>query len=516
MRRTLFLLFLALVLTPAIAVADSVVPSDRVKSHLRVRSNATGPVIGSLRPGDSATHLATRGEWHQIELADGRVGFVSAAWSRLVRDPEPEPVTTAHLETRSVGLGGKQRGFFHEVASWFGAPPRVDLVLRDPVRDGAVHEHDDPLLPVAGLATPEGSSGTYDLVLVLDASSSTQAFSQADVNGDGRLDDHWKGPDSIYRAQLRAAREFVEALGGLPHNRGGERIRVGLVTFAGDEDAKSEGFEASPAALLALARLDAQLHVPVTSDYAQLDRKLEELASREPSGATDFAAGIGSAMAALGVLTPGAASEGPSGDAQRAILFLTDGKPMLPVERETAQRAALYASSLARDAGVRIHTFALGRDAVRRDRGVDPVVARMARRSGGRFTQLEEPGAIVELLGSTSFSFVSTVRIANATRGDEVAEIATAIDGSFYGELPLAEGVNEIEVEAVLNDGRRATRKLQVTWVDTKPIKALERKLASLREDNAVLVEQLRKKLVREMRTVKRNEERDVRIWASE
>jgi hypothetical protein len=221
-------------------------------------------------------------------------------------------------------------------------------------------------------------------------------------------------------------------------------------------------------------------------------------------------------MAALGVLTPGAASEGPSGDAQRAILFLTDGKPMLPVERETAQRAALYASSLARDAGVRIHTFALGRDAVRRDRGVDPVVARMARRSGGRFTQLEEPGAIVELLGSTSFSFVSTVRIANATRGDEVAEIATAIDGSFYGELPLAEGVNEIEVEAVLNDGRRATRKLQVTWVDTKPIKALERKLASLREDNAVLVEQLRKKLVREMRTVKRNEERDVRIWASE
>jgi hypothetical protein len=254
----------------------------------------------------------------------------------------------------------------------------------------------------------------------------------------------------------------------------------------------------------------------VTSDYAQLDRTLEELASREPSGATDFAAGIGSAMAALGVLTPGAASEGPSGDAQRAILFLTDGKPGLPVERETAKRAALYASSLARDAGVRIHTFALGRDAVRRDRGVDPVVARMARRSGGRFTQLEEPGAIVELLGSTSFSFVSTVRIANATRGDEVAEIATAIDGSFYGELPLAEGVNEIEVEAVLNDGRRATRKLQVTWVDTKPIKALERKLASLREDNAVLVEQLRKKLVREMRTVKRNEERDVRIWASE
>jgi hypothetical protein len=288
------------------------------------------------------------------------------------------------------------------------------------------------------------------------------------------------------------------------------------VSFAGDEDATGETFEASPKALLELAQLDAKLHVPVTSDYARLDRTLEELASHEPEGATDFAAGIGSAMAALGVLTSGPASEGPNGEAQRAILFLTDGKPRLPVERETAQLAALYASSLARDAGVRIHTFALGRDTVRRDREVNPVVARMARRTGGHFTQLEEPGDIVGLLSSTSFSFVSTVRLANSTRGDEIPEIATAIDGSFYGELPLAEGVNEIEVEAVLNDGRKATRKLQVTWVDTKPIKALERKLTALREDNAVLVEQLRKKLVRQMKTAKRKEERDVRIWTSE
>jgi hypothetical protein len=515
MRRTLFLLVLSFVLAPALSMADSVVPSDRVQSHLRIRSTASGPVIGSLRPGQSVQHLATQGEWHQVELSDGRVGFVSAAWSQIIR--EVEPVTSAHLEVvEPVGIGSKVRGVFHRVAGWLGAPPRVDLVLRDPVHDGAVHEHDDPVLPVAGLATPEGTSGTYDLVLALDASTSTHAFSLADVNEDGRLEDRWRGPDSIYHAQLRAAREFVAALSSIPHNRGGERIRVGLVSFAGDEDATGETFEASPKALLELAQLDAKLHVPVTSDYARLDRTLEELASHEPEGATDFAAGIGSAMAALGVLTSGPASEGPNGEAQRAILFLTDGKPRLPVERETAQLAALYASSLARDAGVRIHTFALGRDTVRRDREVNPVVARMARRTGGHFTQLEEPGDIVGLLSSTSFSFVSTVRLANSTRGDEIPEIATAIDGSFYGELPLAEGVNEIEVEAVLNDGRKATRKLQVTWVDTKPIKALERKLTALREDNAVLVEQLRKKLVRQMKTAKRKEERDVRIWTSE
>jgi Mg-chelatase subunit ChlD len=512
MRRTLFAILLALGLAPAAGLADSVVPSDQLQSRLNVREAAAGPVIGGLLPGERATYVATRGAWHQIELADGRVGFVSAAWSRVVPEPEPAAsmASTAHLHVERSGLRESVRGFFRDVRTWLGLRPRVDLVLRDPVRDGAIHEHDDPLLPVAGLATPEGSSGTYEIVLVLDASASTHGFSEADVNGDGRLDDTWQGPDSIYQAQIRAAREFVAALGRLPYNRGGQRIRVAVVSFAGDEDAASERFDPSPAALLRLSRLDAEERVPLSADYARVDRELDRLASREPTGSTDFAAGVGRALATLGVLTSDATSEDPHSGAQKAILFLTDGKPQLPVERKTAERAALYASRLAGEAGVRIHTYSLGWDVVRR--GVNPVLRRMARQSGGRFTQLQTPGEIVALLRSTSFSFVSSVRLANATRGDEIAEIATAIDGSFYGELPLAEGANEIEVEVVLNDGRRSSRKLTITWVDTKPIKALESRLAALREENAALVEQLREKLTREIQTVRSREARDLTI----
>ena len=509
MQRTRFLLLLAIGLVPNAGLADSVVASDQVQSVLLVRKAAAGPVIGSLLPGERATHVATRGAWHQIELADGRVGFVSAAWSRVVPEPEPA-VGTPQLHVERSGMREVVRGFLRDARRWLGAPPRVDLVLRDPVRDGAIHEHDDPLLPVAGLATLEGSSGTYDLVIALDASTSTDGFSQADVNGDGRLDDQWKGPDSIYQAQIRAARELVAALGRLPFNRGGERIRVGVVSFAGDEDAAGEGFDPSPATLLQLARADAEERIPLTADYARLDRELERLASREPRGSTDFAAGVGQAMASLGVLTQGAASDDPRSGAAKAILFLTDGKPQLPSDRKTAERAALYASQLAGQAGVRIHTFALGRDVVRR--GVNPVLRRMAERSGGRFTQLAAPGQIVALLRSTSFSFVSSVRLVNVTRGDETPAVATAIDGSFYGELPLAEGANEIEVEAVLNDGRTTSRKLTITWVDTKPIKALQARLAALREENAALVEQLREKLAREIRTVRSREARDLRI----
>jgi hypothetical protein len=104
------------------------------------------------------------------------------------------------------------------------------------------------------------------------------------------------------------------------------------------------------------------------------------------------------------------------------------------------------------------------------------------------------------------------VRLANATRGDEIPEAATAIDGSFYGELPLSEGVNEIEVEVVLNDGRRSSRKLTITRVDTKPIKALATRLSTLREENEALVEQLREKLAHEIRTARGREGRALTI----
>ena len=514
MRRLLLPLLLATALVPSAALAESVVASEKVRSHLVVRKSAAGPAIATLEPGERATHVTTRGGWREVALADGRTGFVSAAWSRVEPDagfaPREAGPAVAHVHAERRGLGDAVRGFFRSAGRWFGAEPKVELVLRDPVRDGAIHEHDDPLLPVSGVAAPEGASGAYDLVIAIDASASTHGFAQTDVDGDGRLDPRWKGPDSIYRAQLRAARELVAALAKLPYNRGGERIRVGVVTFAGDEGAPSAAFEPSPGTLLALASVDAAERVPLTGDYARLDRELARLASLEPTGSTDFAAGVGRGLAALGVLVPGVAAAEPERRAEKAILFLTDGKPQLPADRKTAERAALYASRLAGDAGVRIHTFALGHDIVRR--GPNPVMRRMAFESGGRFTQLATPGEVVELLRSSSFSFVSEVRIANATRGEDAPEIATGIDGSFYAELPLAEGANEIEVEAVLNDGSRTTRRLTVTWVDTKPIKALQARLADVRRENAALAEQVRDQLTREIRAERKRQAREITI----
>ena len=88
---------------------------------------------------------------------------------------------------------------------------------------------------MAGFARLAGSGGRHDVVVALDVSTSTNEHAGVDVNGDGRRDDGWKGPDSIYRAQLAAVRNLVACLEQMPQNAAGERIRIGIVTYSGDE-----------------------------------------------------------------------------------------------------------------------------------------------------------------------------------------------------------------------------------------------------------------------------------------
>src|SRR5262245_17248670 len=98
MRRTPLLLLLAASLASAPALADNVVASDHVKSQLLVRRSAGGPVIGGIRPGERVPLVATRGGWHEVALSEGRVGFVSTAWSRVEPEPTSTAPATAHLE----------------------------------------------------------------------------------------------------------------------------------------------------------------------------------------------------------------------------------------------------------------------------------------------------------------------------------------------------------------------------------------------------------------------------------
>ncbi len=81
-------LLVVLLLVPSVAIGDVVVPSDRVTSRVVVRedTSAASDNIGSLRPGEQLEYLGSVPRWHQVRLPDGRPGFVSKSWTRVVRD----------------------------------------------------------------------------------------------------------------------------------------------------------------------------------------------------------------------------------------------------------------------------------------------------------------------------------------------------------------------------------------------------------------------------------------------
>jgi hypothetical protein len=493
---------LLLLLAGTPTAADRVVPSERVRSRVNVRElpERGSRVLGRLAVGEEAKLLESLPGWHRVALPGETEGFVSADWTRIV-EIEPQPALTAAplppaprpglLERLAYGLGRV-----------FGRQPPISIEVEEPDTERTFLRHPDPRMPVSGFATA-AEGGLVELILAIDASTSTNEFSEADVDGDGELEDTWAGDDSIYQAQVLAARRFVDALGRLPGNREGERIRVGIITFSGvdayREYPPDEDFDPTPISILGLANRDAQLRIALTGDYAAVDRTLEELAKTDPVGMTNFAAAIGRALIELEGLAAMGADERPREGALRVVSFLTDGMPSLPYARKEAEKAARYAALLARDSGIRINVFELGENAVTRKSS--KTAARMAQVTGGTLVEVDRPGDIVEVLSTTSLAFVDRVRLANRTTGEQTRYIWTGVDGSFYGEVPLREGENRISVVAVLQDGREKEVELEVDYTRGLPTPELEKRLTLVREKNESLIEEIRAQLAKEMDT---------------
>ncbi len=77
------------------AIADDVVPSDRVVSgvHVRRQPASSSTSIDILEPGERLTLIEPAGRWYKVKLPDGRVGYVSRAWTMVETTPEPEPLS---------------------------------------------------------------------------------------------------------------------------------------------------------------------------------------------------------------------------------------------------------------------------------------------------------------------------------------------------------------------------------------------------------------------------------------
>jgi hypothetical protein len=312
---------------------------------------------------------------------------------------------------------------------------------------------------VAGHALAHaGALPRFDVAFVIDTSGSTQEASGADVDGDGRVakarratmgsvfgEQITDAGDSILAAEIAAARQLLRGFD--PRS-----TRVAVVTFAGDPP------QATASLMRGRSRPAAVVRQPLTTDTKRVEDTLRAILDEAPAGATNMAAGIDLATTELSG-GPGALSQ-PEPDRERIVLFFTDGRPTLPHPGFEADnvRAVLRAAERSRRGDVRIHSFAIGPEALD-----GPIAAlEMAQRTGGFFIPVRHPGDLQKAVEEVSFTRVRAIDLRNATTGDRARAFRATADGGWAGLVPAVPGMNRLDVVARSDDGTRVRRQLAV------------------------------------------------------
>lgn len=94
----------------AVALASTVIPTDRVETAVLVRQGPSTdtPIVARLKPGQSAEILDEVPGWYQVRLPDGTEGYVSKAWTKEIGGGEAEslvPGATYKIHVIDVGTG---------------------------------------------------------------------------------------------------------------------------------------------------------------------------------------------------------------------------------------------------------------------------------------------------------------------------------------------------------------------------------------------------------------------------
>lgn len=322
---------------------------------------------------------------------------------------------------------------------WAGEPK---VRIHSP-RDGSRIVQEQSTILVSGKVSSEARGSNVDILFVLDVSGSTALYAGVDF-GDGgslRSGSSWGRPQvgifgggfgisgplardprsSVLAAEVAAARRLLSQLNP-------ETTRAGVITFGEN----------------------ARLVQPLTHDFEKVREALDEVFAGGPYGGTNMAAGIRlgiKELVGLGVSQRRA-------DVVKVQFLLTDGFPTLPIgggKRVTVEDTefAISAARIAAKAGVKIHVFALGEEALSHPRAA----VQVARESGGIFTPVVRPADILRVLETISAVGVDYIEVFNETTGQKASHLRLAADGFFSAAVPVVEGLNRIQVSARSSDG---------------------------------------------------------------
>lgn len=98
-------LIVSLALLSLAALADDVVPVDKVKNWINIRQipDTNGEIVGRLEQGASLPLVSALDGWYEVEL-DGTTGFVSSDWAKIMAAAAADPAAeiTEHVDDDAV------------------------------------------------------------------------------------------------------------------------------------------------------------------------------------------------------------------------------------------------------------------------------------------------------------------------------------------------------------------------------------------------------------------------------
>lgn len=326
----------------------------------------------------------------------------------------------------------------------WASEPSVEILSP---RDGARMVQEQDTVLVSGKVSTQGArTPNVDMVFVVDVSGSTAHYAGVDLGeplnspqASGRAG--WGRPqvgvfgggfgigappiqdlrNSILAAEVGATRRLLLQLNP-------ESTRVGLITFG----------------------QEAKVLQPLTRDFELVRQGLDEILAAGPYGGTHMAGGVRLGIKELA----GLGLSKRRSNASKVQILLTDGFPTLPIgegRRAAPEDTALAISAarIAAKAGIKIHVFALGPEALSYPRAAVGVAAE----SGGIFTPVVRPADLLAVLDKLSVVGVDFVQVLNQTTGRQASHLRLAADGFFSSALPVVEGLNRIEALARTSNG---------------------------------------------------------------
>ena len=320
----------------------------------------------------------------------------------------------------------------------WAAEPRSKFSPKDGAR---ISQEQNSVLISGKVATDLGRSPNADIVFVIDISGSTSQYAGADFGDMGPLPDNSGSfglgrpqisiggigigqpsfrnlRNSILAAEVAASRRLLLQLNS-------ETTRVGVVTFG-------EG---------------AQVLQPLTHDFEQVRRALDDIL-RAYHGGTNMAEGVRAAITELMGL--GKRKRKPtqlkSNSSNRWFSHHAHRRRRRAAPEDT--EFAINAARLAGKAGIKVHVFALGEEALSYPRAAVGI----AKASGGTYTPVSRAADVLAVVENISLVGGIHIQVVNQTTDRRQHSFVWRRTASSSA-VPVAEGRNQIDVFARASDG---------------------------------------------------------------